>query len=77
MSAVRVFAYDDTEIRTVLPADGDPWFVAADIARPLGYRWQSDMTRRLDEDDRGTRSVRTPIRPAGHDRDLRGRPLRC
>ncbi|MDM4721120.1 phage antirepressor KilAC domain-containing protein [Micromonospora sp. WMMA1363] len=59
MSAVQVFAYDDTEIRTVL-ADGDPWFVAADIARPLGYRMASDMTRRLDEDDRGTRSVRTP-----------------
>nr|WP_307962378.1 Bro-N domain-containing protein [Salinispora arenicola] len=26
----------------------------------LGYRMASDMTRRLDEDDRGTRSVRTP-----------------
>lgn len=39
---------------------GQPWFVAADVAKILGYRMASDMTRRLDDDDRGTRSVRTP-----------------
>lgn len=46
-------------IRTLV-VDGEPWFVAADIARELGYRMASDMTRRLDQDDRGTRPVRTP-----------------
>ncbi|MCQ9367978.1 BRO family protein [Brevibacterium sp. 91QC2O2] len=56
---MNIFSYQDTEIRVVM-VDGEPWFVAADIARILGYRMASDMTRRLDEDERGTRSVRTP-----------------
>lgn len=59
MSAVEVFQYTDQQVRTVL-IDGEPWFVAADVARILGYRMASDMTRRLDPEDRGTRSVRTP-----------------
>ncbi|WNM74456.1 antirepressor [Gordonia phage BearBQ] len=58
-SAVVPFTYNDTPVRTVM-VDGEPWFVAADVARILGYRMASDMTRRLDDDDRGTRSVRTP-----------------
>lgn len=39
--------------------DGEPWFVAIDVAKAIGYRMASDMTRRLDEDEKGTRSVRT------------------
>ncbi|MCX2753120.1 BRO family protein [Gordonia sp. 4N] len=58
-SAVVPFAYGDTQVRTVV-VDGEPWFVAADVARILGYRMASDMTRRLDAEDRGTRPVRTP-----------------
>lgn len=42
-----------------LKIDGEPWFVATDIAKPLGYRMASDLTRRLDEDEKGTHSVRT------------------
>ncbi|AVP42269.1 antirepressor [Gordonia phage Fenry] len=53
------FSYEGHTVRTVV-IDGEPWFVAADVARILGYRMASDMTRRLDSDDRGTRSVRTP-----------------
>ncbi|QTF82290.1 antirepressor [Gordonia phage ZiggyZoo] len=53
------FNYEGNTVRTVV-IDGEPWFVAADVARILGYRMASDMTRRLDEEDRGTRSVRTP-----------------
>lgn len=59
MSTLEVFTYTDQQVRTVL-IDGEPWFVAADIARILGYRMASDMTRRLDPEDRGTRPVRTP-----------------
>ena len=53
------FNYEGHTVRTVV-VDGEPWFVAADVARVLGYRMASDMTRRLDAEDRGTRSVRTP-----------------
>lgn len=53
------FDYEGQTVRSIV-IDGEPWFVAADVARILGYRMASDMTRRLDDDDRGTRSVRTP-----------------
>lgn len=59
MNQVIPFTYDNTEVRTVI-VDDEPWFVAADIAVLLGYRMASDMTRRLDYDEKGTRSVRTP-----------------
>lgn len=44
----------------VLEIDGEPWFVASDVARILGYRDAANLCRRLDDDDRGTRSVSTP-----------------
>lgn len=47
------------EIRTVI-IDGEPWFVAKDISDSLGYRMASDMTRRLDPEDRGTHLTSTP-----------------
>lgn len=43
--------------------DGEPWFAAGVVAAELGYRMSSDMTRRLDDDEKGTRSVRTPGGP--------------
>ena len=50
---------ESREIRTIIEG-GEPLFVASDVAHNLGYRMASDMTRRLDPEDRGTRSVRTP-----------------
>ena len=47
------------EIRTVT-IDGEPWFVAKDISDALGYRMASDMTRRIDADDKGTHLTSTP-----------------
>lgn len=59
MADLMHFDYSGYHIRT-LDIDGEPWFIAADVAKVLGYRMGSDMTRRLDDEDRGTRSVRTP-----------------
>lgn len=50
---------DFGELR-VLNINSEPWFVASDVACALGYRMASDMTRRLDSDEKGTRSMRTP-----------------
>lgn len=47
-------------IRVLNGEDGEPWFVASDIAKTLGYRDAEKMTRRLDDDEKGTRSVGTP-----------------
>lgn len=59
MSTLVPFEYGDQPVRTLV-VDGEPWFVAADVARILGYREAYDMTRRLDSEDKGPRSVRTP-----------------
>lgn len=57
--SLDVFTHDSVGVRAPI-YDGEPWFVAADVARLLEYRMASDMTRRLDDDEKGTRSVRTP-----------------
>lgn len=56
-------AFDSQEfgtIRAMRGEDGEPWFVASDIAKALGYGDATHMTRRLDEDEKGLRSVETP-----------------
>jgi prophage antirepressor-like protein len=53
------FTYQGAALRTVL-VNGEPWFVAADVAAVLEYRMASDMTRRLDDADKGYAKVRTP-----------------
>ncbi|QRQ79140.1 phage antirepressor [Glutamicibacter protophormiae] len=58
-NSVQPFEFDGAEVRTIL-IDDEPWFVASDIAKILGYRDASNMARRLDDDDKGTRSVSTP-----------------
>ena len=60
---ITIFTYNNRQIRTVTGPDGEPWFVAADIAKTLGYRIAPDMVRSLDEDEKGTQIVRTPGGP--------------
>lgn len=56
--AVVPFAYGRYEVRTVL-VDGEPWFVAGDLAVILGYSSTAAMTRTLDEDEKGVHSLHT------------------
>lgn len=60
MNDITNFAYEDANIRTITTEDGEPLFIASDIAKILGYRDAHNMTRRLDPDDKGTRPVSTP-----------------
>lgn len=55
------FQFDTREVRTML-IDDQPWFVAADVAAALGYQAAPQMTRNLDEDERGMQNVHTPSR---------------
>jgi len=57
--ALNIFRHEGADVRVIV-IDGDPWFVASDVARILGYRMASDFTRRLDDDEKGTHSARTP-----------------
>lgn len=59
MSAqVIPFRFKNTEVRT-LEIDSLIWFVASDVAKSLHYRNADDMTRMLDDDEKGTHNVRT------------------
>ena len=59
MNELQIFNNEEFgEIRTITK-DGEPWFVASDVAKALGYRMASDMTRRIDEEDKGYTKVRT------------------
>lgn len=59
VSDLNIFSFNQRQVR-VVQVQGEPWFVAADVAQALEYRMASDMTRILDSDERGTRNVRTP-----------------
>ena len=59
MSALDVFNYAGQQIR-VVTSDDEPWFVAADVAKMLGYSATAAMTRSLDDDERGVRTLHTP-----------------
>lgn len=59
MKDIQVFDFEDNAVR-VVDIDGEPWFVAADVARVLEYRNAPDAVRNLDDDERGTHIVRTP-----------------
>ncbi|MCQ4143241.1 BRO family protein [Vogesella sp. AC12] len=58
-SAPAVFSFGSFDVRT-FDREGEVWFVASDVAAALDYRNAPDMTRSLDEDEKGTHIVRTP-----------------
>lgn len=58
-SALEVFDFDGARVRVTV-VNGEAWFIASDVASVLGYSAPSAMTRTLDEDEKGLRSVHTP-----------------
>lgn len=58
MSELSIFAFDSAAVRT-LSLNGEPWFVATDIAKILGFGVAKDMTRILDDDEKGGHIVPT------------------
>ncbi|MNZ06993.1 hypothetical protein D3C78_237590 [compost metagenome] len=58
MSNVIPFSFDQHPVR-VVELDGQPWFVASDVAVALEYRDADKLTRLLDEDEAGTHIVGT------------------
>lgn len=59
-NGIQLFHSDKFGDVRALSVDGEPWFVATDVAKALGYGDATHMTRRLDEDEKGLRSVETP-----------------
>ncbi|MBA1200443.1 phage repressor protein [Pseudomonas capeferrum] len=53
------FHFGKQQVRTLL-IDDQPWFVAADVSSALLYAEAKDMTRNLDDDEKGRQIVPTP-----------------
>lgn len=58
MTDLTIFAYESSAVRT-LDREGDPWFVATDIAKILGYKLATDMAKMLDDDEKGMQNLHT------------------
>lgn len=58
MNQIAKFDFNGQAVRTIT-VNGEPWFVAGDVAKVLGYRKASDMTRVIDAQDKGAQMVRT------------------
>lgn len=54
----RTFSFDSQAVRVCM-IDGEPWWVASDVASILGYRDGYSAARMLPEDEKGTHSVST------------------
>ncbi len=59
-SIIQSFADERFGTVRALAIGGEPWFVATDVAKILGYGDATHLTRRLDEDEKGLRSAETP-----------------
>lgn len=55
---IQHFNFNGLQLRSLL-INGEPWFVATDVATFLGYRMASDMTRSLPAAQKGTHSMQT------------------
>ncbi len=60
MNSPIVFAFESQALRVLQGADGEPWFVAADVCEALGIQRTDDGVSRLDDDEKGAGSIRTP-----------------
>lgn len=59
MNELQIFENEEFGSVRTIEVDGEPWFVASDIAKSLGYDTTAHMTRRIDEEDKGIQKVDT------------------
>ncbi len=60
MNELQFFVHEDFGQIRVVQQDSEPWFVAADVCRALELSDVSKTLERLDDDEKGTNSIRTP-----------------
>ncbi|WP_052054076.1 phage antirepressor KilAC domain-containing protein [Corynebacterium freneyi] len=57
---IQPFDFRGHEVRVIQGDDGEPRWVAADVAKVLGYSATAAMTRSLDDDEKGVQNLHTP-----------------
>ncbi|MEO8643097.1 BRO family protein [Pseudomonas sp.] len=63
MSMPSIFEFETLPVRIDTGEDGGTWFVAADVCRVLEIANPGDAYSRLDEDEKGVRTMDTPGGP--------------
>lgn len=56
---LKTFIYNNQKVRSIIDKKGNPWFIASDVAKLLGYRVARDAIRILDPDEKGEHNVLT------------------
>lgn len=59
MTNIVPFDFESKQVRVVV-IDGEPWFVAADVAKVLEYSQPHKMLNLLDDDEKGSSNLDTP-----------------
>ena len=62
----QTFNFDSLDVRTLM-IDGQPCFIASDVAAALEYRIAGDMARNLDADEKGGGQI---VRTLGSDQEM-------
>lgn len=57
MQLSKVLEYNQSQVKAFL-IDGEPWFLASDVAKVLDYSRARDMIRLLEPDEKGAHKVR-------------------
>lgn len=55
---IQPFNFNGLQLRALL-INGEPWFVAADVANLLGYDLATNMSRNLDSEEKGIHNMNT------------------
>lgn len=63
MSMPSIFEFETLPVRVDTAEDGETWFVASDVCRVLDIAKPENAYIRLDDDERGTRTMGTPGGP--------------
>lgn len=53
------FQFEGQEVRTLKGENGEPWFVAKDVAEVLGFDHTPTLTRTLDDEEKGVHTIHT------------------
>lgn len=61
MNQLKIFQYENNEIRTIL-RDGEPWWVLTDVCQVLEIENSRNVAARLDEDEKNTVHLTDGIR---------------
>lgn len=59
MQSLELFKFNGQEVGVTVDENGNPWWIASDVARVLGFNHTPHMVRGLDADEKGVRKVDT------------------